>query len=379
MLDSILFVDDEPKILEAYRRTLRKQFNVVSAGGGAEALSMMAAEGPYPVIVSDMAMPEMNGVELLGEIKSLYPDTMRLMLTGNADQKTAVDAINTVDVYRFLNKPCPPDEMASAIKSALRHYELAKAEQVLLEKTVKGSIKALVEVLSIASPKIFGHAATLRRYILACAKQLKLGSTWELEATALLSQIGVVTLPDKVVDRVLKGGPLTAEEQDSYDKHPEVAAKLVNRIPRLEAISEAVRYQNKGYDGSGRPAIGLQGDALPLAARLLKPIMDLVAGEAAGLSSQESYARLKSQPHYYDPHILAALAVVVGEKKDWIIKAIAIADLKENMRIASDVVTYSGALLVAKGQEVSPSLIERLRNFHNNQEIDDKINVFVSQ
>ena len=107
--------------------------------------------------------------------------------------------------------------------------------------------------------------------------------------------------------------------------------------------------------------------------------MDLVAGEAAGLSSQESYARLKSQPHYYDPHILAALAVVVGEKKDWIIKAIAIADLKENMRIASDVVTYSGALLVAKGQEVSPSLIERLRNFHNNQEIDDKINVFVSQ
>lgn len=379
MLDTILFVDDEPKILEAYRRTLRKQFNVVAASGGAEALAKMASEGPYPVVVSDMAMPEMNGVELLGQIKNDYPDTVRLMLTGNADQQTAVDAINTVDVYRFLNKPCPPDEMASALKAALRHYELARAEQVLLEKTVRGSIKALVEILSITRPKVFGRSAALRRYVIACARAMNLRSTWELEATALLSQIGIVTQTESVIEKVLEGQVLTSEEQDAFDKHPEVAATLIDRIPRLESISQAVRYQLKGFDGSGKPAGNCSGEALPLGARILRPILDLVAGESLGLSPQEAFSRLTSQAAQYDPAVLQALGKVVGDSKEWVVKEIGLNELQEKMRIASDVATVSGALLVAKGQEVGPSLIERLRNFSRNNEIPDRINVYVAR
>ncbi|MEZ5481386.1 MAG: response regulator [Porticoccaceae bacterium] len=195
MAERILFVDDEPNILQAYQRTLRKSFNVVPATGGKQALEIAGKEGPFPVVVSDMNMPEMNGAQFLSVMKEKYPDTVRIMLTGNADQGTVVSAVNVGDVYRFLNKPCSPEEMTSAINAALSHHRLLRAEKELLEETVKGSIQAMVEILSIASPRIFGYAPTIKDYMVKCAGQMGIGNLWELEAAALLGQIGAVTLP----------------------------------------------------------------------------------------------------------------------------------------------------------------------------------------
>lgn len=379
MTERILFVDDEPKILEAYRRTLRKSFTVVPAESAREALKLMASEGPFPVVVSDMQMPEMNGVELLSRVKEKYPDTVRLMLTGNADQQTAVSAINTSDVYRFLNKPCSPEQMTSAINSALDHYRLLKAEQELLENTVKGCIQALVEILSIVNPKIFGHASTVKNYVVKCADVLNISSTWELEAAALLGQVGTVTLPETVLERALKGNPLSDDERALYDKYPEIGAHLIDKIPRLEGISRTVRYQNKAYDGSGTPVDDVAGAAIPLGARLLKPLMDLVAGEAAGLTSVEALGRLQSNGRFYDPEILNAIGVVVSNKSEKVVKEINVTQLTENMVIASDIVTSTGMLLVGKGQAISSSMIARLINFCRNDLASDRINVFVSK
>ncbi|MDH3748454.1 MAG: response regulator [Gammaproteobacteria bacterium] len=108
MSNKILFVDDEPNVLQSIRRSLRKQFDLDTAEGGEEALRMLKANGTYAVIVSDMRMPGMNGVELLSQARKDSPDTVRMMLTGNADQQTAVDAVNHGDIFRFLNKPCEP-------------------------------------------------------------------------------------------------------------------------------------------------------------------------------------------------------------------------------------------------------------------------------
>lgn len=121
------------------------------------------------------------------------------------------------------------------------------------------------------------------------------------------------------------------------------------------------------------------GQDLPLGARLLKPVLDLVAGESAGLSLEESFARLKSQPQHYDPEVMKVMAGIVGENKNIVIKEIPIAQLKENMQIAADVATFSGALLVAKGQEVGPSLVARLNNFCINGEINDKVYVYICE
>ncbi|MDM3871723.1 response regulator [Porticoccus sp. W117] len=379
MTEKVLFVDDESSILDGYRRTLRKRFTVVTALGGKEALSLMETEGPTPVVVSDMNMPEMNGVEFLCEVKNRYPDTVRLMLTGNADQQTAVSAINTSDVYRFLNKPCPPDQMAQVIDAALDHYKLLKMEQELLENTVKGSIDALVEILSLISPKIFGHASVISKYVSSCASKMGIVSSWDLEAAALLGQVGKVTLSDGVLDRLLKGAPLSEDEQQVYDRYPEVGAKLINNIPRMEGISQAIRYQNKSYDGTGLPDDGVSGDQIPLGARLLKPIMDLVAGETRGLSAEEALSRLKTNSSRYDPQVLTVLEQVISVATEKVVKEINVAQLMEGMIVATDIVTSSGTLLVGKGQAISSSMITRLINFCSNGAAPEKVNVLVSK
>ena len=115
MTDKILCVDDDPNILQAYQRALHKQFPIEAALGGEEALAAVAHRGPYAVVVADMRMPGLTGVEVLARIRQMAPDTVRMMLTGNADQQTALEAVNEGHIFRFMTKPCPPDAFAKAL------------------------------------------------------------------------------------------------------------------------------------------------------------------------------------------------------------------------------------------------------------------------
>lgn len=137
----ILFVDDDPNLLAGFQRNLRKLYMFDTATGGVEALERIKTDGPYAVIVADMQMPGMNGVELLTKVREVAPDTVRLMLTGNADQKTAVDAVNQGQVLGFLTKPCEPDMLRVTLDSALKQYSLVVVERELLEGTLSGSVK----------------------------------------------------------------------------------------------------------------------------------------------------------------------------------------------------------------------------------------------
>src|SRR3954447_55479 len=105
MPQKILFVDDEPAILDGYQRLLRGEYVIHAANGGAAALEMLE-RASYAVVIADMRMPEMDGAQLLAKIAAKYPATMRIMLTGNSDMQTAVRAVNEGEVFRFLTKPC---------------------------------------------------------------------------------------------------------------------------------------------------------------------------------------------------------------------------------------------------------------------------------
>ena len=119
MPEQILLVDDERNILDGYRRSLRGEFLMDTAQSGQEALELIESKGPYAVVISDMRMPGMDGIELLRRVKSEAPETVRVMLTGNADMDTAVEAINEGSIFRFLNKPCDKERMAKTITAAL--------------------------------------------------------------------------------------------------------------------------------------------------------------------------------------------------------------------------------------------------------------------
>jgi len=123
--ERILLVDDEPKILSALQRNLGNRFHLVLAAGAEEGLRAITGSGPYAVVVSDFKMPGMDGVEFLSRVKAVSPETIRIMLTGQASLDNAVAAVNQANIFRLLSKPCPPIVLSRAIDAALAQHRLA--------------------------------------------------------------------------------------------------------------------------------------------------------------------------------------------------------------------------------------------------------------
>ena len=111
----ILIVDDEKNLLEAIQRKLRKHFKIETALGPEEGLKALTNRGPFAVVISDLRMPGMDGIQFLSRVKEILPDTVRMMLTGNADLENAIEAVNEGNIFRFLTKPCSPNVLAKAI------------------------------------------------------------------------------------------------------------------------------------------------------------------------------------------------------------------------------------------------------------------------
>jgi DNA-binding NtrC family response regulator len=143
MAEKILLVDDDPLILEGHKRSLSREFLLETALGPVQALKLVTDNGPYALVVSDMRMPEMDGIHFLTQVKSVSPDTVRVMLTGYADIETAMSAINEGNIFRFLTKPCSREIMARTLTAGLVQYRLITAEKQLLEQTLSSSIQVL--------------------------------------------------------------------------------------------------------------------------------------------------------------------------------------------------------------------------------------------
>lgn len=119
----VLVVDDDTNLLNGLRRQLRRKFDLEFVAGGQDAKARIESGEVFAVVVSDMQMPVVNGLELLGFIKDKSPSTVRIMLTGNADVETAKRAQDEADVFCYLNKPCGANELASTISDALEKHK----------------------------------------------------------------------------------------------------------------------------------------------------------------------------------------------------------------------------------------------------------------
>ncbi len=377
MQPKILFVDDDPNILAGYQRQLRKHFQLDIAQGGEEGLRVLGQNGPFAVVVSDLKMPGMDGIQFLSRVSEVAPDTARIMLTGFADLKTAIDAVNTGNIFRFLTKPCSPEVLAQALGAGLRHYRLIMAERELLEKTLSGSIKVLTQILSLLNPEAFGRSSRLTRYIQDIAHVMRLKDRWQVETAAMLSQIGCIMLPEETLKKLYHGKPLSGEEQQVYQMHPFIAKDLLKNIPRLEEVAEIVSYQGKRFDGSGFPLDDLRGDKIPLGARLLKVVTDLDTLEAGGLTKPQALTQMKQNASWYDPDVLAALETISWIEGKYEVKALSIKELLDTMIFDDDVYTRSGTMLISRGQEVTPLIRKRLHAFGEAAGIKEPLQMLV--
>ncbi|MBE2216256.1 MAG: response regulator [Opitutaceae bacterium] len=370
MTPRILFVDDDANLLAGFQRSLRKQFTFDIALGGPPAIELVRKAGAdvYAVVVCDMRMPVMDGVKTLECIRSLSPDTVRIMLTGNADQQTAVDAVNRGQIFRFLNKPCPPEVLAPALETALKHHQLLRTERELIEGTLMGSIRALGEILIFVAPEAHQLGQNLREAIRPFAESIGAPSIWALEIAAQLSQIGMASVPANVVRKQAAHGTLTLEEEAMIQRVPEIGHDLLKGIPRLEEAARIILYQHKNFDGSGHPTDYCSGKDLPLGARMLKVLFDRMALERESVTGHFASRAMEQRKGVYDPELLALSFQCApdrlvrprdGERPPI---AISVGELAPGQLLARDIVTPTGLTLVGRGNRLSPMMVERLRN-----------------
>ena len=375
MADKILFVDDEENILHSIKRDLRKRYDIHTALSGPEALEILKTQGPFSVIVSDMRMPGMNGIQLLSTVKDLYPEVVRLMLTGNADQETAIEAVNKGQIFRFLNKPCQTPTLVMAIALALHQYRLITAERELLDKTLKGSITVLSEMLSLASPIVFSSGLRIKSMVGELARGLGLNNLWQFEIAALLSQVGCITMPQDILNKFYSGQPLTADEEKMFQEYPMVGARLLEKIPRLETIAAIIANQRKSYqDLSNIPDLD---EAVLIGAQILRIAIDFDLLMFRGYRHNDAIDKLKSRHNTYKPELLQMVeGIELSEDRDKVV-AMNVRDLYVGLIADQDIMTMGGLLIAPKGQEINWTLLQGLNNFAKQAGIKEPIMVRV--
>lgn len=286
-LPRILFVDDDANILASFRRVFADRYAVATAPGGREALELMAHGGPFAVVVSDLNMPEMDGIAFLSAVKACHPETVRLVLTGHANLDNALDAVNQGYIYRFLAKPVSTESMERALDDALGQYRLLQAGKELeglrkLKEALDGLLLGLTYLVEARDPYTAGHQSRVASLSVAMAEEMGLDPDQlaGLRIAALVHDIGKVYVPAEFLN---KPGRLTEGEFAIIKAHPEVGYNILAPIAFPWPVAQMVRQHHERLDGAGYPD-GLRGEAILLESRIMA-----VADVVDAISSHRPY------------------------------------------------------------------------------------------
>ena len=370
-LGKVLCVDDEPHVLESLERVLFDDFEVFVAIGGKNGLAVLEEEGPIAVVVSDMRMPEMNGATFLARVREHFPETVRMLLTGQTDMQSAVDAVNHGSIFRFLCKPCPDDVLIHALNAGNEQYRLTLAENELLENTLKGSIQLLTDVLSLSAPEVFSRASAIQSYVAHMAANLELDDIWEYELAAMLCHLGCITIPPEVLKRMYAGQSLTEIEQNMVASHAETAHGMLANISRFERIAEIVKRQNEKKITATDKRVSTGVKLIQIASEVHQRVIEGEHMDSV-IEGMHSFSK-------YDSTMLSALSGFRKECSEDAIRLVRVDELREAMIVDQDILAKTGVLVANKGRQVDDVLIARLKNFAAGAGIEEPIRVRVSR
>jgi DNA-binding NarL/FixJ family response regulator len=377
MSEKVLFVDDEPAVLDGYRRILGRDLQIETAVGGAPGLTAIAESGPFAVVVSDMRMPQMDGAQFLTRVRDAAPDTVRMALTGQTDIDTAMAAVNEGQIFRFMTKPVSKENLLKAVESGLAQHHLITAEKELLEGTLKGCVSVLSEMLSFSNPAAFGRAMRLLRFVQLAAQKLQLKTSWRYEIAAMLSQLGCVTLSQDLVNAAYAGERLPEQDQKKYDGHAAIAAQMLSRIPRMEAIAQMIAFQNAS-PVEIKAATSEERREIDYGIQLLRTGLSFDSLLSRGMSPSEACQQVRVSAKGVDQAILTVLSDLHLEVPMQI-RECNMRELAPGMILQQDLFASTGQLIAARGFELSFQWIERLRNYARRGVISSQFKVQIPQ
>lgn len=296
MAEEILFVDDEEYILEiASQIFMESGIEILTARNAAEALDVVRTH-EIAVLVSDNHMPGMRGIDLLSRVKALSPETVKILMTGFADLETALEAINRVEVFRFIVKPWENTQLVGLVEDALKRYRLIKS----IIRGDENTMRSLVHALELKDPYTRGHSERVARYALLIARHLGLDED-ELKAIrygSWLHDCGKIGVSENILNNE---GPLDEADIHIIRNHPLWGADVARKARLSDMIVNIILSHHERYDGKGYPS-GLHAEEIPLEARIVS-----VADIYDALTTERPYRKA------YTPEL--ALEMLVSMKK----------------------------------------------------------------
>ncbi len=268
--ERILLVDDEALMLRVFERLLKKRFDVDTADGGAKGLEMIEKNGPYAIIVSDLKMPDMDGIEFLERSRATAPNAVRMVITAFAETRTAIELVNRGNVFKFLTKPCEPAHLLEAVEACVEHHRLMSAERDVSETTLRNGVKVLSELLMVVNPKAFRRVDRVARCVRHVATRLGVADPWIFEMAATLHEMGPAILPDDALEKLQSGWPIPPSQSEIVSACLDFEQRLSLRIEPLAAVEEMRKIED-GFSKSILDAIESFADTLPVRKKPERP------------------------------------------------------------------------------------------------------------
>lgn len=375
MSKRVLLVDDEPNVLNGIKRRLESEFELVTAESGAQALAAIDGGPPFAVIVTDMRMPKMDGIQLIKAARVESPDTVFVMLTGNQDQATAIQALNDGKVFRFLTKPCQSSDLKTAIEAALRQYQLVTSEKELLQNTFVAAVSVLTNVLEMSQPDIFGRAERVQEVMLLLQEKLGLESQWEYKLAARLGMLGFALLPEKDRTRFEMAVDSGDQLRATIHEAAMIGQRIIGRIPRLGTVARIIGTTAE-VDGSMlKSSPKSEAEKATTGATLLRIGIewDMLIRQGLSLSSASNeicQSLLKLPPCVANILCEQDESIPQGDGVEY-----DVSELKEGMVLLDDVQAGNGVMLVRSGRRLNWTIIEKLRSYETPKIKLEKIRV----
>ena len=302
----ILIVDDEQEITEILSDLLSGTYDCRTANSAEGALKTLA-QTDVQLVISDITMPGMSGLQMIPQIKRLSPNTVVVMISGMQTVESAIEALR-LGAFDYLMKPFDLRQVEAVVKRALEHYELIVAKQRYenhleelveqrtseldralnsLEDAYRATLRALTAALETRDSETHGHSERVVTYSLRLGREYGLNSETmkALEFGSLLHDIGKIGVPDSILRKPAK---LTDEEWVRMKEHPYHGQQILRGIEFLEGAARVVSQHHEKWDGSGYP-VGLRGEEIDICARIFA-----VADAFDAITSDRVYRRGKS-------------------------------------------------------------------------------------
>jgi putative two-component system response regulator len=367
---NIMVVDDNPTNLKLLEDMLRQHaYEVRSFPRGRLALAA-ADQVPPDLILLDVNMPEMNGYEVCKKLKSspLLSGVPVIFLSALTAIEDKVKGFQSGGVD-YISKPFQFEEVRGRLEIHLKLRRAQQAEHELLEKTLAGAIGTLWELVQLTSPELAMRSHAIRDIVLWVTKRMGIKDPWQYELAATLCLMGCMALPDEVFERAYSGQTLTPDEDRMFRSHPEIASRLLSKIPRLEVVAGMIRGHHNPKNISSTEEHSIQGaNLLHLAFELDRRIY-----RGATPSSALTSLRLSGR---FDGRMLNALENYIPAKVGSELRRLPIRDLRIGMVLENDVVSTAGHLVIFKqGTVLTETWIERLANFARSLGVEEPIDV----